>query len=126
LINGSYLIAAVMFIVGLKMLSSPKTAPRGNQVAAIGMLIAVLATLINSEVISYGWILLGALIGGGAGWLVAVRVAMTSMPQMVALLNGLGGAASALVASADLVASVTDKGVTPEAPSARRVSSWCS
>jgi len=113
LINGSYLIAAVLFIVGLKMLSSPKTAPRGNQVAAIGMLIAVLATLINSEVVSYGWIFLGALVGAGAGWFVALRVAMTSMPQMVALLNGLGGAASALVASADLVASVSDKGIVP-------------
>jgi NAD(P) transhydrogenase subunit beta len=113
LINGSYLVAAVMFIVGLRMLSSPKTAVNGNLIAAIGMLVAVLATLISSEVVSYGWIILGAAVGGGVGAFVALRIAMTSMPQMVALLNGLGGAASAMVASADLVASVSDKGIIP-------------
>jgi NAD(P) transhydrogenase subunit beta len=113
LINGAYLTAAVLFILGLRMLSSPKSAPRGNLTAAIGMLIAVVATLVNAEVVSYGWIVLGAAVGGGAGAFVALRVAMTAMPQMVALLNGLGGAASALVASADLVASVSDKGIVP-------------
>jgi NAD(P) transhydrogenase subunit beta len=113
LIQGAYLVAAVLFIVGLRMLSSAKTAPRGNAIAALGMLFAVVATLVNSEVVDFRWIVAGAVVGGGAGAFVALRVAMTAMPQMVALLNGLGGAASALVASADLVSSVVDLGVVP-------------
>ena len=113
IIQFAYLAAAVLFIVGLRMLSSPKTAPRGNLTAAVGMLIAIVATLLNSEVVDYRWIVAGAAVGGVAGAVAALRIAMTGMPQMVALLNGLGGAASALVAGADLVSKVVDKGVAP-------------
>ena len=107
LIQFAYLVAAVLFILGLRMLSSPKTAPRGNLTAAIGMLIAVVATLVDSEVVDFRWIALGAAIGGVAGGIAATRVAMTAMPQMVALLNGLGGAASALVAGAELISTIS-------------------
>jgi NAD(P) transhydrogenase subunit beta len=113
IIQLSYLAAGVLFILGLRMLSSPKSAPRGNIIAGIGMLIAVVATLLDRNVVDYKWIALGAALGTAAGVFAALRVAMTAMPQMVALLNGLGGAASALVAGADLVANVVDKGVVP-------------
>jgi NAD(P) transhydrogenase subunit beta len=114
LIQLAYVLAAVLFILGLRMLSSPKSAPRGNLTAAVGMLVAVVATLVQSEVVDYRWIAAGAVVGGAAGAFAALRVAMTSMPQMVALLNGLGGAASALVAGADLIANVVDKNTVPE------------
>ncbi len=114
LINLAYLVAAILFILGLRMLSSPRSAPRGNLTAAVGMFIAVVATLLDAEVIDFRWIAAGAAVGGAAGAFVALRVAMTAMPQMVALLNGLGGAASALVAGADLVSKVVDRGVPPE------------
>jgi NAD(P) transhydrogenase subunit beta len=114
LIQLAYVLAASLFILGLRMLSSPKSAPRGNLTAAVGMLIAVVATLVQSEVVDYRWIAAGALVGGVAGAVAALRIAMTAMPQMVALLNGLGGAASALVAGADLVATVVDKNSVPE------------
>jgi NAD(P) transhydrogenase subunit beta len=107
LIQLAYLASAVLFILGLRMMSSPKTAPRGNLTAAVGMFIAVVATLLNSEVVDYRWIALGAVVGGLAGAVAATRVAMTAMPQMVALLNGLGGAASALVAGAELIAKIS-------------------
>jgi NAD(P) transhydrogenase subunit beta len=113
-INFAYLAAAVLFILGLRMLSSPKSAPRGNLTAAVGMFIAIVATLLSSEVIDFRWIVVGAAVGSVAGAFAALRIAMTAMPQMVALLNGLGGAASALVAGADLISKVVDKGVTPE------------
>ncbi len=113
LIQLSYLVAAVLFILGLRMLSSPKTASRGNLTAAVGMFIAIVATLVNSGVVDYRWIAVGAVIGGVAGAVAALRIAMTAMPQMVALLNGFGGAASALVAGADLISKVVSQGVTP-------------
>ena len=113
LLQLAYLIAAVLFILGLRGLSSPKTAPRGNRLAALGMLIAIAATLVDSDVVDYRWIAAGAVVGGGAGAFVALRVAMTSMPQMVALLNGFGGAASALVASADLISTLAAGGAPP-------------
>ncbi len=113
IIQLAYLAAAVLFITGLRMLSSPKSAPRGNLVAAVGMFVAVVATLVDQDVVDYKWIALGAVIGSAAGAVAALRIAMTAMPQMVALLNGLGGAASALVAGADLVSNVVDKGITP-------------
>jgi H+-translocating NAD(P) transhydrogenase subunit beta len=94
----TYLVAAVLFIVGLKRLSSPTTARRGNVIGATGMLIAVVATLLHWEIVSYVWILVGILIGAGVGLYLARTVKMTAMPQMVALLNGFGGGASALVA----------------------------
>lgn len=94
----SYLVASALFIVGLKQLGSPATARQGNFVAAIGMLIAVVATLLDQQVLNYEMILVGIAIGSLVGVVMAQKVAMTAMPQMVGLLNGFGGAASALVA----------------------------
>ena len=108
----TYLAAAVAFIVGLKMLSSPKTATRGNQIAAVGMGLAVIATLVGQGVLGIGWIIAGIAIGGGVGAYAATRVEMTSMPEMVAILNGTGGAASALVAGAELLGTA-ERGIEP-------------
>jgi H+-translocating NAD(P) transhydrogenase subunit beta len=98
LIQLAYLIAAVLFIVGLKRLSSPATARSGNVIGATGMLVAVTATLLHWEIVSWVWILAGIVIGATVGLVMARTVKMTDMPQMVALLNGFGGGASALVA----------------------------
>jgi NAD(P) transhydrogenase subunit beta len=97
-INFAYLIAAILFILGMKGLSSPRTAPRGNMLGAIGMFVAIVATLINKEVMSYTWIIAGVVVGSAIGAIMAKRVQMTQMPEMVALFNGFGGAASLLVA----------------------------
>ncbi len=102
-VNIAYLITAIMFIIGLKRLSSPATARSGNQIAAVGMAIAVFATLFNLNVLDPWYIILGALIGGGIGWYLARSVEMTAMPQMVALFNGMGGGAAAATASAEFL-----------------------
>jgi NAD(P) transhydrogenase subunit beta len=94
----TYLVAASLFIVGLKQLGSPATARRGNLIAAIGMFLAVVATLLNQSVLNYQMILVGVVIGSLIGAIAAQKVEMTAMPQMVGLLNGLGGAASTLIA----------------------------
>jgi len=94
----AYLVAASLFILGLKNLGSPATARKGNILASVGMLIAVVATLLDQAVLNYSMILLGLVIGSVIGAIAAYKVEMTAMPQMVGLLNGLGGAASALVA----------------------------
>ncbi|NEQ20455.1 MAG: NAD(P)(+) transhydrogenase (Re/Si-specific) subunit beta [Microcoleus sp. SIO2G3] len=94
----SYLVAASLFILGLKQLGSPATARRGNTLAAVGMLLAVVVTLLDRQVLNYPMIILGLAIGTVLGAIAAYKVEMTDMPQMVGLLNGLGGAASALVA----------------------------
>ncbi len=98
LIQIAYLIAASLFIIGLHQLNSPTTASRGNRLAALGMSIAVGATLFDQSVLNHELILTGILIGGVIGAIGAQRVPMTDMPQMVGLLNGFGGGASALVA----------------------------
>jgi H+-translocating NAD(P) transhydrogenase subunit beta len=102
LINLAYLLAASLFIVGIKRLSSPATARRGNQLAAVGMLIAVVATLLQGRILSPGMIVAGLAIGAGVGALLALKVKMTAMPELVAAFNGLGGGASVLVASAEV------------------------
>ncbi|NJO76753.1 MAG: NAD(P)(+) transhydrogenase (Re/Si-specific) subunit beta, partial [Leptolyngbyaceae cyanobacterium RM1_406_9] len=94
----TYLVAASLFIVGLKQLGSPATARRGNLIAAIGMFLAIVATLLNQSVLNYQMILVGVVIGSLVGAIAAQKVEMTAMPQMVGLLNGLGGAASTLIA----------------------------
>ena len=96
-----YLVATVLLIVGLRRLSSPATARSGNQIAAAGMLVAVLVTLAKSEVVSYGVIVAGLAVGSAIGVALALKIEMTDMPQLVALLNGFGGGASALVALAE-------------------------
>ncbi len=102
LINAAYLVASAMFILALKRLSSPRTARTGNLIGALGMLIGVLATLLHRSILSFEGILIGIVIGSGLGAVMALRVPMTAMPQMVALLNGFGGAASAVVAIAEM------------------------
>ena len=97
--NLFYLIAAVCFIIGLKRLSHPKTARSGNFIAAIGMLVAIAATLFSSGKLDLELIVIGFIIGGSIGALFATRIQMTEMPQMVAIFNGFVGGASALVAS---------------------------
>ncbi|HEY40756.1 MAG TPA: NAD(P)(+) transhydrogenase (Re/Si-specific) subunit beta [Dehalococcoidia bacterium] len=96
-----YLVAAVLFIIGLMRLSSPATARTGNIMAATGMLIAVVITLLLSEVLNYTMILVGIAIGGIIGGVAARAVRMTAMPQMVGIYNGLGGGASLLIAAAE-------------------------
>lgn len=98
LIDLFYLVAAVLFILGLKGLTRPRTAVRGNQLGALAMLVAVIATMLHQEVIGLTATLIGIAIGSAIGVLLAARIAMTAMPQLVALFNGLGGAASVLVA----------------------------
>lgn len=97
IINFSYIISAALFIFGLKMLSSPATARKGNTLSAIGMLLAIIAALV-SQGIDYKWIALGMAAGGVIGFFAARLVAMTAMPEMVAIFNGFGGAASLLLA----------------------------
>lgn len=97
IINLAYVLATTLFIVGLKLLSHPSTAKKGNLVSAIGMFIAVVVTLIDHQIISYHWILVGFVIGGAYGAWKAKTVEMTQMPEMVSLFNGYGGAASLLL-----------------------------
>jgi NAD(P) transhydrogenase subunit beta len=101
IIQLSYLVSAVLFILGLKRLSSPATARGGNTLAALGMLVAVAATLLDQSIIDFTWIIVGVVAGGAIGLIMARTVKMTSMPQMVAVFNGFGGGASALVAAAE-------------------------
>jgi len=112
-IHLAYLAAAICFILGLKRLSSPATARSGNQIAAAGMGIAIAATLFMPGLHNGGLIALALVAGGVAGVIGARRVPMTDMPQMVAMLNGLGGGAAALVAFAEY-AHVTGRAFMPE------------
>ena len=109
----TYLVAASLFIIGLKKLGSPATARNGNLLASVGMLLAVIATLLDRQVLNYQMILLGLAIGSAVGAIAAYKVQMTEMPQMVGLLNGLGGAASALVAVGEFWRLVGSDAVIP-------------
>ena len=97
-----YLIAAVLFVVGLKGLTKPRTAVRGNFLGALAMLIAVVVTLVSQK-FDFTLIIVGLLVGSVLGTIMAVRIQMTAMPQLVALFNGFGGGASVLVAGANLM-----------------------
>jgi NAD(P) transhydrogenase subunit beta len=100
-----YLLSAALFIFGLKKLGHPRTAPFGNQLGALGMLVAVLTTILSMQLEGDAeWVLIGAGIALGSliGYVMAVRVEMTGMPELVALFNGFGGAASALVALSEI------------------------
>ena len=101
--NLSYVLASVLFILGIKRLSHPKTARQGNFISATGMFIAITATLISNGNIDLKLILVGMAIGSIIGLIFAVKVEMTQMPQMVAIFNGFGGGASALVAAAEFL-----------------------
>jgi NAD(P) transhydrogenase subunit beta len=97
LINIAYLNSALCFIFGLKRLSSPTTARQGNQIAAVGMAIAVIATFFMPGLQSILWIIIGLAVGAVLATYAARTVKMTAMPQMVAIYNGMGGATAALV-----------------------------
>lgn len=106
ILNISYLIGVLTFVFGLRLLGSPDTARKGNLLAAFGMTFSVLVTLfipIEGASNNYLWIFGGLLIGGITGWLTAIRVQMTDMPQLVSILNGLGGACAALLAVTELL-----------------------
>ena len=111
--NIAYLIAASLFVFGLKDLAHPRTARRGNVLGAIGMLIAVVVTLFDKQILSFGIIIAGLVVGSAAGVIIAQKVQMTAVPQVVALLNGLGGGASVLVAGAAFAETI----VLKQAPS---------
>lgn len=101
LINLAYIVAAILFIVGLKMLGRQSSARRGNAISSLGMLVAVVVTLLDHHVVDYTWITVGLVLGTAIGVVCARLVKMTSMPEMVALLNGFGGLASLLVGWAE-------------------------
>jgi len=102
LINVAYLIASVLFIVGLKGLTHPRTAVRGNLLGALGMLVAVVVTLLDQQILDFQWIIVGLVVGSAIGAILAIKIEMTGMPQLVAVFNGFGGIASVLVAGAVL------------------------
>ncbi len=101
LVNLAYLVASILFILGIKGMTHPRTAVRGNLTGAVGMLIAILATVWQLQLFSVGVAAVAMAIGAAIGWYLAVKVAMTQMPQFVALFNGFGGLASLLVAAAE-------------------------
>ena len=109
----AYLTAASLFILGIKKLGSPATARQGNFLASGGMLIAIIATLLNQSVLNYEWILVGIIAGSLIGAIAAQKVAMTDMPQMVGIFNGVGGAASALVAVGEFWRVLNTTGTVP-------------
>ena len=111
-INLAYLIASALFVLGLQGLTSPRTAPRGNMLGALAMLIAIAATLCDRQIVSFELILLGLAVGALLGAVAAIKVEMTAMPEMVAIFNGLGGGASALVAATAVLA----PGTAPDIP----------
>ena len=103
IITSAYLVSAGLFIVGLRFMGSPATARNGNALASGGMLLAILVTLISEEIVGFAGIVAGVVIGGGIGVIFARTVKMTAMPQMVAIFNGFGGGASALIAVSEYV-----------------------
>ncbi len=106
----AYMVSAVTFILGLKMLSKPTTAIKGNIISGLGMCLAIAVTLFNPVVESYEWIIIGGLIGSIIGAIAAIKVPMTSMPGFVAFFNGTGGLASMLVGWSDFHVTYTGKG----------------
>lgn len=113
LINVAYLIASIVFILGLKGLTHPRTAVRGNLMGAIGMLIAVVVTLFSKEIVSPTYIAIGLAVGSLIGIVLAAKIEMTSMPELVAIFNGFGGLASILVAGAALYTATGSTGLDP-------------
>ncbi len=108
LVNIAYLISASLFIFGLKNLSHPRTAVRGNILGALGMFIAVIVTLLDKRIVDFSLIIAGLIIGALIGTVLALKVQMTAMPQLVAIFNGFGGGASTLVAGSALFGSATE------------------
>ncbi len=102
-VDAAYLLSAVLFIAGLKGLSHPRSAVRGNLLGALGMLLAIVVTLVDQQVMDWIWIVAGVAAGSVVGAVLALTIKMTAMPQLVGLFNGFGGAASILVAGAVLI-----------------------
>ena len=98
-----YLAAAVLFIVGIRDLSSAETARRGNMLAACGMLLAIVGTMQHELIVQWGWIVVGMVAGGVIGLMMAVFMPMTALPERIAIVNGLGGAASGLVGICEVI-----------------------
>ena len=120
-----FLVSAALFILGIKRLSSPRTAPQGNLLGAYGMLLAVLVTLVKmytEEVIGYELIIGGLVVGSTIGYVMATRVEMTEMPELVALFNGFGGGASALVGLSEVLNRLRESNV-PE-PGVELYATW--
>jgi len=111
IINIIYLFSAILFIVGLKRLQSPVTARTGNRIAALGMLLAIVATLFLREILTPAEMIGGLVVGGLVGALMARQVKMTAMPELVAAFNGFGGLASALVAASEIIQAGIDQNV---------------
>jgi NAD(P) transhydrogenase subunit beta len=112
-----YLLSAILFVLGLKGLTRVRSARRGNAIAALAMFIAIVTTLLDMGLVDYKWIIGGIVIGGMIGGITAVRVQMTAMPELVALFNGFGGSASALVALSILWVEVIEKDASETASS---------
>jgi NAD(P) transhydrogenase subunit beta len=108
--NLLYLITIVTFILALRFLSNPATARRGNQIGAVGMLVAIIVTFAQNSIVSYWEIVVGMVVGGAFGAVAARKVRMTAMPQMVALFNGVGGGAAALISLAEFHNRAPDPG----------------
>jgi H+-translocating NAD(P) transhydrogenase subunit beta len=106
IVDGVYVVAILVFILGLKAMSSPATARRGIVYAGVAMLIAVVVTFLSPGLSNFAWIALGVALGGGAGFYWARVVKMTAMPQMVAIFNGMGGGAAAAIAAVELLGSL--------------------
>ena len=102
-IDVSYFLAAALFILGLKRMSSPVTARGGIVWAGAGMVVATLITFLTPGMHNYGWMTLAIAIGGGLAWYSGRKVAMTDMPQMIAIYNGMGGGAAAAIAAVELM-----------------------
>ena len=100
----TYLLSAILFVVGLKRLQSPATARKGNSLAALAMLLAIIATVLETQILDWTWILVGVALGGMIGGAAARSVEMTAMPELVGIFNAFGGGASALVAIAEFLA----------------------
>ena len=118
-VSVGYLLSAALFIFGLKKLGHPRTAPFGNQLGAMGMLVAVITTVLQMQLTGNGvvdWTLIigGLVLGSAIGYWLAVRVEMTGMPELVAMFNGFGGAASALVALSEIWRYLEDANNIPE------------
>jgi len=101
MIDALYILASILFIYGLKMLGNQKTARKGNMISALGMLIAIIAALLSATIVNWEFIVIAMVLGSLVGIMVSKRVAMTSMPQMVALFNGFGGIASLFIGWAE-------------------------
>jgi len=112
----AYIVAAVLFILGLKRLSSPASARSGNRLAAIGMTIALAATLLDRQIVSFWIIAAGMIVGAAVGIYFARTVQMTAMPQMVALFNGMGGGTAALVSVAEYLRLTSESGAASVGP----------